>query len=292
MSRSAEIYLDPASTRRWTREIERLFRTARGGKFRTDTDVAGAMAEALDDGTGEAVGRYKPELSRFKTGKPDVLRRWLGTKRKTRLEPLAEVLGVPPDWFDGLLRRVQPLDGEEAGAVWHPAFPDLQQGDVHVPARLVVREALSVVDLAYRYAAHLEESEDRPPWLWVVGPGGSGRRSAARQLSDRLPAAAVLLGEPPEGWTAARRAGSGPVVTVADHRPDSPDATEDWTATVLPWGVAELQAVVEELVRLDALDAAEAERCRGFARRVLDEPAWQEELGRLPNDHKQHHSHV
>lgn len=269
----------------------------------SQADVAQSMPEVEGaDGSVNQIlkDRFRSYISRFISGDPKIVPRWMVTERDKLLVPFAAALKWSPDDVLELMAKASHGEVLEAVQIWHPAFGTLTTDDVAVMARLSKwshyrREAILEKVRSCLFAPGTKE----PVWLWVKGELGTGRHTMARLLEKRLrkeeekrreeegaqdnPSDSevkpvkiqLLLEEPEDGWSSVEPCIEGPVIAVTKRIPqgeDTPSGFKVEDTAVLPWGQEEVAALSRRLHKLGALDGSQLRHCLEMARQMEQTP--------------------
>ncbi|MCK5799685.1 MAG: hypothetical protein KAI47_20990 [Deltaproteobacteria bacterium] len=131
---------------------------------------------------------------------------------------------------------------------------------------------------------------DEPPWLWITGPDGTGRRAMARLLAaeveeeqqaqpnhdDASYAAAVqlMIREPEGGWDRAALQQNRPVIAVAHRCPwDETSTNKSYRVTeVEPWDHREMEAISRRLRDQDVITDTQLARCLDLSDTMKADP--------------------
>lgn len=215
--------LTDASRKAWKREIKRL--------MGNHTQASLAKAMGLPDSADDAV-------SRFFSGTPEVLKRWLSTRKAKYGERLASVLGVQLADLLVLLQRVASTpEATHNPGDWHPAFPGVRADQVLIEPPMY----------GHRLEA-MREQNQRGRTIRVRGRGGSGRTTLAEHL---------------------RRQGIEVQEEDGDHR----ILRDPSLVFTVPWGPAQVQALGRRLIEQGVVQEAAAQRLEAFLGRLVSEPA-------------------
>ena len=217
--------------------------------------LVGRLKKAL-----EANGRFVeeatllPYFSQLK--KLSWAKRWLG--KRERLLALAETLATADDTGPTSSGLLAALEDAEAGrlaqvrrVLWHPAFREVKPEVVEIEASI---DWERLDQLAAR-----DPAEGGRVTVRIVGPSGSGRRTAARQIQGRFPQffkdIEILDDVPP-----------GQPRDVLDVR-------------IRAWGPVEIRALLDKLDAAHILDSTALARCHELEQQLTREP---ELLGPAP----------
>lgn len=215
--------LTEASKKAWKREIKRL--------MGDHTQASLAKAMGLPDSADDAV-------SRFFSGTPEVLKRWLSTRKAKYGERLASVLGVQLADLLVLLQRVASTpEATHNPGDWHPAFPGVR-----------VEQVLIEPPMYGHKLEAMREQNQRGRTIRVRGRGGSGRTTLAEHL---------------------RRQGIEVQEEDGDHR----ILRDPSLVFTVPWGPAQVQALGRRLIEQGIVQDTAAQRLEAFLGRLVSEPA-------------------